>query len=224
MKSIISFVAIAALSFIASAIAQEESPSPATDEKASATVEETPAAAATEAATATPAMERTPAAAVEKPASPMEVKKATAPAAVKAASPATAPAAAAKPAKNMSVEATVKDMENRWAAAYMKHDSATVEPMVAADFVGVNPKGKVQSRRALLSDLKSNKDTYTSAKNEKVDVHRYGNDVAVVVGTYREKGSGKDGKTFDRTYRFTDTWMNRGGKWQCIASQISQFK
>jgi ketosteroid isomerase-like protein len=154
----------------------------------------------------------------------MYVKKATAPAAVKAASPATAPAAAAKPAKNMSVEATVKDMENRWAAAYMKHDSATVEPMVAADFVGVNPKGKVQSRRALLSDLKSNKDTYTSAKNEKVDVHRYGNDVAVVVGTYREKGSGKDGKTFDRTYRFTDTWMNRGGKWQCIASQISQFK
>src|ERR1700730_4164629 len=42
MKSIISFVAVAALSFIASAVAQEESPSPSTAEKGSATVEETP--------------------------------------------------------------------------------------------------------------------------------------------------------------------------------------
>jgi ketosteroid isomerase-like protein len=49
----------------------------------------------------------------------------------------------------------------------------------------------------------------------------FGKDVAVVVGTAREKGTGKDGKTFDRTYRFTDTWMNRNGKWQCIASQVA---
>ncbi len=221
MKSIISFVAVAALSFIASAIAQEESPSPATEEKASATVEESPAAAATEAATATPVAEKSPAAAAEKAASPVETRKATTPAPAKAASPVAAPAAATKPAKNMSVEATLKDMENRWAAAYLKHDSVTVEPMIAADFVGVNPKGKIQSRRAMLSDLKSNKDTYTSAKNEKLDVRRYGNDVAVAVGTYRERGTGKDGKAFDRTYRFTDTWMDRAGKWQCIASQLS---
>jgi ketosteroid isomerase-like protein len=220
MKSIIAFVAVAALTFIASAIAQEESPSPSTEEKASATVEETPAAA-TEAATAAPAREKSSAAAAEKAASPMEVKKASAAAPAKAASPAAAHAAATMPAKNMSVEETLKDMENRWAAAYLKHDSATVEPMVAADFAGVNPKGKVQSRRAMLAELKSTKETYTVEKNEKLDVHRYGNDVAVVIGTAREKGSGKDGKTFDRTYRFTDTWMNRGGKWQCIAGQIS---
>jgi ketosteroid isomerase-like protein len=221
MKSIISFVAVAALSFIASAIAQEESPSPATEEKASATVEESPAAAATEAATATPVAEKSPAAMPERAASPMEVKKAAAPAAAKAASPAAAPAAATKPAKNMSVEAALKDMENRWAAAYLKHDSVSVEPMVAADFIGVNPKGKIQNRRAMLADVKSTKETYTYEKNEKLDVHRYGNDVAVVIGTAREKGTGKDGKTFDRTYRFTDTWMNRGGKWQCVAGQVS---
>src|ERR1700730_2835698 len=220
MKSIISFVAVAALSFIALAGAQEESPSPATEEKASATVEESPAAAPTEAATAAPAAEKSSAAAAGRAASPVEVKKATAPAAAKAASPA-APAAATKPAKNMSAEATLKDMENRWAAAYLKHDSVSVEPMVAADFIGVNPKGKVQNRRAMLADLKSTRETYTVEKNEKLDVHRYGNDVAVVIGTAREKGTGKDGKAFERTYRFTDTWMNRGGKWQYIAGQIS---
>jgi ketosteroid isomerase-like protein len=220
MKSIISFVAVAALSFIASAVAQEESPSPSTEEKASATVEESPAAAPTEAATAAPAAEKSSAAAAGRATSPVEVKKATAPAAAKAASPA-APAAATKPAKNMSVEATLKDNENRWEAAIAKHDIASIESMVANDFIGVSSKGKVQSHRGLLGEMKGDKDTYTSTRNEKLDVHRYGNDVAVVIGTAREKGTGKDGKAFDRTYRFTDTWMNRGGKWQCIASQSS---
>jgi Domain of unknown function (DUF4440) len=48
--------------------------------------------------------------------------------------------------------------------------------------------------------------------------------VAVVVGTYREKGTSKDGTAFDRTFRFTDTWMERNGKWQCIAGQAMIVK
>jgi hypothetical protein len=28
-------------------------------------------------------------------------------------------------------------------------------------------------------------------------------------------------KAFDRTYRFPDMWMDRGGKWKCVASQFS---
>ena len=38
------------------------------------------------------------------------------------------------------------------------------------------------------------------------------------------KTTGKDGKAFDRTFLFTDTWMNRGGKWQCVASHVSKIK
>jgi ketosteroid isomerase-like protein len=93
--------------------------------------------------------------------------------------------------------------------------------MVATDFIGVSSKGKVQNRRAMLADVKGDKDTYTSTKAEKLAVHMYGSGVAVVVGIANEKGSGKDGKAFDRTYRFTDTWMDRDGNWQCVASQVS---
>jgi ketosteroid isomerase-like protein len=71
----------------------------------------------------------------------------------------------------------------------------------------------------MLAEAKSGTDTYTSTKAEKLDVHLFGPSVAVVVGMANIKGTGKDGKAFDRTYRFTDTWMDRGGKWQCIASQ-----
>jgi len=202
MKLITSLLGIAALSFVTSAFAQEESPSVAPEEKASTTVQETttPTPSATSTATAAE--------------SPAAKKKETAAAPSTTASP-----ASEKPAKKMSVEAALKDNENGWEAAIGKHDTATVESMVADDFIGVSSKGKVENRRALLSEMKGSKDTYTSTKNEKLDVRMYGGGVAVVVGTAREKGTDKDGKAFDRTERFTDTWLDRNGKWQCIASQ-----
>jgi ketosteroid isomerase-like protein len=207
MKLITSLIGIAALSFVTSALAQEEeTTSPAPEEKASTTVQETPTATP-EAKTATTPREQPAAQKKEKPA-------ATAP--QKASSP-----AAAAPGKKMSAEATLKNNENRWSDAIAKHDTATIESMVAADFIGVNSKGKVQNRRAMLADVKGDKDTYTSTKAEKLAVHMYGTGVAVVVGMSHQKGSGKDGKAFDRTYRFTDTWMDRGGNWQCVASQVS---
>jgi len=204
MKLITSLLGIAGLSFVTSALAQEESPSVAPEEKASTTVQDT--ATPTPSAKSTATSEESPAAKKK------ETAAATSP------SPAASPAAE-KPAKKMSVEAALKDNENRWEGAVGTHDMATVESMVADDFVGVSSKGKVSNRRALLSEIKKDKDTYASTKNEKLDVHMYGGGVAVVVGTAREKGTDKDGKAFDRTFRFTDTWLDRNGKWQCVASE-----
>ena len=55
-------------------------------------------------------------------------------------------------------------------------------------------------------------------------MHNFGPNIAVVVGTAHEKGTGKDGKAFDRTFRFTDTWVERNGQWQCVASQVMKLK
>jgi ketosteroid isomerase-like protein len=205
MKLITSLVGIAALSFVTSALAQEEqTTSPMAEEKASATVEETPTPSREAKTTTTPAGQ---------PAAQKKDKLA-------AAAPQKAPSPVAAPAgKKVSAEATLKHNEKRWSAAIAKHDTVTIESMAAADFVGVSSKGKVQNRRAMLADVKGDKDTYTSAKAEKLAVHMYGSGVAVVVGISNQKGSGKDGTAFDRTYRFTDTWIDRGGSWQCVASQ-----
>ena len=221
MKIIVPFLAtlfLAAMSF-----AQEESASPAestapaTEEKASATVEETPAAkTATSSATEKKAE---PATAAKTAASPAEKKEAAT-----AASPAAAKTAAAAAAPMNTKNMSVKDMENAWEAAYASHNFATVEGFIAADFVGVSSKGKFTNRSQLLSEAKGDKDTYKSAKNEKLNVQMFGPNVTVVTGRSREVGTGKDGKAFDRTFLFTDTWMMRGGKWQCIASQVNKIK
>jgi ketosteroid isomerase-like protein len=205
MKLVTSLVCLAALSFVTSVLAQEEErATPASEDTPSTTIQETPAPTPETTAVTSPTKE---------PAAQKKEEPAATPTPVK-----TAPFARGK---KMSLSAVLKDNENRWSAAIAKHDTATIESLVAPDFVGVNSKGKVQNRRAVLAELKSNKETYTSTKAEKLDVHMYGPSVAVVVGMSNEKGTDKDGKTFDRTYRFTDTWMDRGGNWQCIASQVA---
>jgi ketosteroid isomerase-like protein len=217
MKLITSLIGIAGLSFVTLALAQEEqTTSPAPEEKPSTTVQEAPAPAP-EATTATTPSEQPAAQTKEKPATPAASQKPAASAKVRS-------SAAAAPAKKGSVEATLKDNENRWEASYAAHDSSVAQSLVASDFTGVYWDGRVMSKSGVISEIKKDKDTYKSAVNEKLAVHTYGPGVAVVVGTSREKGTAKDGKPFDRTFRFTDTWMQRGGQWQCVASQVMKIK
>ena len=206
MKIIISFLATAFLT--AMTFAQEESASPAestapaTEEKASATVEETPASKPSEAASPAPAKKAeaatSPAAAAKKEATTATAAK---------------PAAAAPSGKKMSV----RDMEEKWEASVPSHDFSTVQGFVASDFVGISSKGKFVDKSSMLAEFKKDSDTYKSAKNEKLNVKAFGPNVMIVTGRAREKGTGKDGKAFDRTFLFTDTWMNRGGQWQCVS-------
>ena len=220
MKIIISLLTSAFLTTWA--LAQEESPAPTeltaptSKEKASATVETTPP-------------ENT-APAAEKKEEPVIAPAPAATAAPK--TEAAKPASAAKPAtaapaatgKNLTGETAIKDMENKWEASVPTHNYSMVEGYVSADFMGVSSKGKFVNRSQMLAEYKGDKDTYKSAKNEKLNVRMYGPNLAVVTGRAREVGTGKDGKAFDRAFLFTDTWMMRGGKWQCVASQSSKIK
>jgi ketosteroid isomerase-like protein len=211
MKLITSLVGIAALSFVTSVLAQDEAtPTPASEETPSTTIQETPAPTPAAKAVTSPAKE--PAA--------QKKEKPTAPAPTKSASP---PATAAA-GKKKSVEATLKDMENRWEASYAAHDTSVAQSFIASDFNGVYWDGRVMNKSMVISEIKKDKDTYKSAVNEKLAVHSHGPGVAVVIGTAHEKGTTKDGKPFDRAFRFTDTWVERGGQWQCVASEVMKIK
>jgi hypothetical protein len=209
MKCITLFIVV--MSFVSLALAQEESPSPSAEQPASATVQESPASTVTAApaASATPAVATSPA--------KKESPTAAAPKKTTAAAPATS-------GKKMGVEGAIKDNENRWEASYAAHDISVPQSLVANDFAGVYWDGRVFSKSNIVGEMKKDKDTYKSAVNEKMAVHSYGPGVAVVVGTTHEKGTGKDGKAFDRTFRFTDTWVERNGTWQCVASQVMKIK
>jgi hypothetical protein len=123
------------------------------------------------------------------------------------------------PTKKSTPEATLRDIEDKWEASIVSHDPSVAQAYLGNDYRGVSSKGKVMSKSSLLAEIKKDTDTYTSAKNGTVDVRVYGGHFAVVLGTSTEVGKAKDGKAFKHSYRWTDAWVERDGKWQCVASQ-----
>jgi ketosteroid isomerase-like protein len=95
--------------------------------------------------------------------------------------------------------------------------------MIAPDFVGVNPKNQFVTKTSVMDRIKKDTDTYSSTALTNMKVRAYGPNTVVAIGDAVEKGKGKDGKAFDRTYRFTDTWVARNGSWQCVGEQVAQI-
>ena len=135
---------------------------------------------------------------------------------------ATAPCAHAQEnaADSSAVQSKLKGMEDAWVKALVNKDQTTVANMIADDFAGFNPDGKHVGKSQLLDEMKNESNTLSSATNDNMDVHVYGPNLATVCGTTTEKGKDKDGKEFSRSYVWLDTWMERNGKWQCIAEGV----
>jgi ketosteroid isomerase-like protein len=118
-----------------------------------------------------------------------------------------------------SVEQTLLRTEDEWAQAYVKRDPAPLRRILADDYVGTSARGTVRNKAQEITEVTASSDTAQSATNEDMKVHVYGN-AAVVTGRGVETGRNKDG-AYTRRFRFTDTFVKRGGRWQCVASHGS---
>ena len=125
---------------------------------------------------------------------------------------------------NAPVETKLKQMEDAWAKALQDKDQAAVGNMVADDYAGITSKGEHQNKSQLLDEVKTSNDTLSASTNDSMEVHVYGPNLATVVGMSTEKGKDKDGKQFSRSFGWVDTWMERNGKWECIAEAVMQMK
>jgi ketosteroid isomerase-like protein len=119
-----------------------------------------------------------------------------------------------------SVEQNLMQMEKDWAQAGMKKDAATLDKVMADDWVGVDHEGKSYTKAEVMSDLKSGASVTTSVELGAMKVRVFGN-TAVVTGSDTEKSSYK-GKDTSGTYAWTDVFVMRKGHWQAAASHSSK--
>jgi ketosteroid isomerase-like protein len=124
---------------------------------------------------------------------------------------------------NSAIETKLKQMENAWEKAWQTKDTAALGNMLADDYAGMNSKGERQNKSQLLNERKTMTDTVSSSVNDSLEVHVYGPNLAMVVGTSTEKGMDKDRKAFTRSFGWVDTWMERNGKWECIGEAVMQL-
>jgi ketosteroid isomerase-like protein len=218
-RTILAFAAIVIASAPFALAQEEESPAPSASPEASAS-------RTTEKSSSDPSVSVT----TEKSVTPAP-KPSRSPSATKSSSPepkssptrSSTPSEVA-PVKKSSAEATLREMEDKWEASVMAHDPSVAQAYLADDFRGVSSKGKVMKKSDLLAEMKKDTDTYTSAKNSKLDVRIFGGQFAVATAIATEEGKSKDGKPFKRSFRWTDAWVERNGKWQCVASQAMLMK
>ncbi len=118
---------------------------------------------------------------------------------------------------------TVRALERKWQNAIVAHDVSAVDDLVADDFIGTSSTGRVGTKSTLLYETKRDKNTYKSATARNMAVRAYGQNVAGVTGVASESGTTPGGQRFSTSRRFTDTWMQWNGKWQCIASHATQL-
>jgi hypothetical protein len=120
------------------------------------------------------------------------------------------------------VEDQIKKLEHDWAQATVKDGAPAVDQYEADGIISTDPSGRVTDKAQDKKDLSSGDLKFQSIKLSDLRVRVYGN-TAVAAGTTTLKGTYKE-QDISGTYRFTDTWVKRNGKWQAVASQATKVQ
>ena len=114
----------------------------------------------------------------------------------------------------------LKGIEASWNLSVLDKDHGLklLEEIIADDFFTTTVKGVTQNKAEFLKSRTENKEAITEVINGDMTVTFYSDNLATVVGSHVTNGKDIDGKAFSRTSYWTDTFMERNGKWQCIGS------
>jgi uncharacterized protein (TIGR02246 family) len=120
----------------------------------------------------------------------------------------------------------VQKLERDWLNAYEQHDEKAMDAIVAEDFTITFPNGSMQTKAQIMTSIKRPRSPGGPAMKfhtEEVRARVYGDTVILtgrVVTEYQ-----RDGQTTSKEeQRYTDTWVRRNGRWQVVASHLSNAK
>lgn len=110
-------------------------------------------------------------------------------------------------------------MEEAWNAALLKADVAALEKIYAEEYLSIDHEGTVLDRKQDLADIASGVFKAESLALSDLKVREYG-PIAITTGVVAVKAIYK-GEKIDKRHRFTDVWVKRDGRWQCVSAHGS---
>jgi ketosteroid isomerase-like protein len=117
------------------------------------------------------------------------------------------------------VETKIIALEKAWNQAYKAGDRRALDTILDNDIVLINDDGTVQSKGEFLASVSASNSQEQQVAPESMSVHIFGN-AAIATGVFRAKGV-ENGKPYVRRERFVDTWVFKGGKWTCVATNAT---
>jgi ketosteroid isomerase-like protein len=129
-------------------------------------------------------------------------------------------AAAAQSAPVRSDQDILIQLERDWDAAFHRHDAAFIDRILAEEFIVTYDNGVRADRTIELQLATSLNENIESSMMDEFIVKEFGN-TAVVWFTLHLIGPVK-GERVQNDYRFTDVFVLRDGRWQCVSSQSTR--
>lgn len=123
--------------------------------------------------------------------------------------------------KNLKIKQELIKLEEEWHNAYVKRDATPLEKILADEYIAVGGSGGNFNKVQSIEGLKIDTAIYESSIPYDMDFRFYG-DAVVVVGRTRDKGKTKDGAEFTAEFRWTDVFIKKDGRWQCVAAQVAR--
>jgi len=116
---------------------------------------------------------------------------------------------------------TVAALDTQYQAAVKANDPATMDKILADDFILVTGRGRVSTKADLLKEAR-NKSTVFEKQDEEEGSQkvRVWGDTAVVTALLWIKGN-SDGQAFDRKLWFSDTYVRTPAGWRYVFGQAS---
>lgn len=118
-----------------------------------------------------------------------------------------------------SDESTVATLDTEYQAAVKENDAATMDRILADDFVLVTGKGKIFTKADLLNEARAKDANYEHQEDSNQKVRIWGN-TAVVTALLWAKGS-RRGKAFEYRLWFSDTYVRTATGWRYVFAQAS---
>ena len=115
--------------------------------------------------------------------------------------------------------ADLEAAEEKWDQAVRTGNASALEEVFADEFIDTTAKGQVLSKSEYVSGFRKDPPRVKSLQVEGRQVRLFGN-VAVVTGKFRTVTIEK-GKEVIEAGRFTDVWIRRKNRWQCVAAHSS---
>jgi len=120
---------------------------------------------------------------------------------------------------NSGVQSKIIALEKAWNQAYKLGDTRALEGILDDRIVLINDDGSIQTKAEFLASVRPAKPQEQQLAPESMNVRVFGN-TAIATGVFRAKGV-EAGKSYVRRERFVDTWVDKGGKWSCVATNAT---
>jgi hypothetical protein len=133
----------------------------------------------------------------------------------------------AGPTGSINSEAAAQDRElllkmtDDMTNAKMKRDVKVLDGLLADDYIFTNPAGLFADKAQYLDGARADTAVYESVTNSDQVVRIYRN-AAVVAGSTTVKGR-YDGQEIGGRFRFTNVFVKRNDKWQCVAIHLTRI-